>query len=230
MRKNNNKVAKDLGFDINIGDILQFQLKQQDEIQKLYIKLIGYLPEHSLVATAPRHDGVLIKVKEGAPVTVRLLSGNNVLGFDSAVIATTGKPYPYLHIACPMSVGKIVIRQAQRIDGGLIMSVQIENIKGKTCKPLPVKTTDISTSGALIESSIELGHAGELITLKARVNISGINEYLTIPAIIRNVRYERSKTSGRNYYYHGVEFQILEQHDSMLLHGFVYEQMMALTL
>jgi len=230
LNKDNNKVANDLQFDINVGDILQFQLKQQDDIQKLYIKLIGYLPGHSLVVTAPRHDGILVPVKEGASVTVRLLSGNSVLGFDSSVIAVAGKPYPHLHIGCPVTTGKIVIRQAQRINGSLIMSVQIENIKDKSCKPLPAKTTDISTSGALIESSVELGTEGELITIKARVNISGINEYLTIPAIIRNVRYDRSKTSGRSYYYHGVEFQILEQHDSMLLHGFVYEQMMALTL
>ena len=224
--KSDNNTA-DLQFDVSVGDTLQFQMKQQDEVQKLYIKLIGYLPGHSLIVTAPRQDGNLVLVKKGSVATVRLLSGCRVLGFESAVIAVNGDPYPHLHIACPVTTGKIVIRQAQRINGSLIMSVQSENINGRACKPLPAKTTDISTAGALVESSIELGGEGELITIKARVNISGVNEYLTIPAIIRNVRYGRNKSSGRSYYYHGVEFQILEQHDSILLHGFVYEQMMA---
>ncbi len=222
--KTNGTVSNSSQVECAVGDTLQLQIKNDDG-SKFYSQLIGYLPGKSLLVTSPRRDGSWVPLKLGQTLAVRLLADNNVVGFDANVLAVVTKPYPYVHLSYPLTSGKIVLRKAQRICAKLIVSVETENGELAVAKPVAAATFDLSTSGALLEAGRELGRVGELLTLKTRLNLGGLNEYLTIPAIIRNIRFDRNPETGRSNYYHGVEFRILEQHDSILLHGFIYEQL-----
>lgn len=212
---------------LNIGDTLQLQIVNDVSV-RVYCKLIGYLPGKSLVVTSPRVEGKLCKLNEGRVITVRMLSGNTVLGFDSKVIYSARTPYPHIHLACPFSTGKILVRKAQRIKSEIIVSVLGESTEICAVKPISAVTYDISTSGAMLEAKDELGQVGDLLTLKTRINLGGNSEYLTIPATLKNIRFDKNPVSGRSLYYHGVEFQILEQQDNIVLHGFIFEKMVSI--
>lgn len=209
---------------LQVGDTLQLRFSRDDK-HKYHSQLIGYLPKKSLLITAPRREGKILNIKSGQSVAVRLLSGDGVLGFNTTVMSQVRDPYPYLHLEYPFSTGKIMLRKSHRIHSKLIVSVQMDNTNGNH-KLVPAATYDLSTCGALIESPEELGHEGDLLTLVMRVNLGAEKEYLTLPAVIRHARFDKNPETGRSQFFHGVEFQIMEQSDSILLSGFVYQKMM----
>ena len=55
------------------------------------------------------------------------------------------------------------------------------------------------------------------------MNVADIEQYLTISGIIRRVVEPKNEDDQFEY---GIEFVSLEDKDKLLLHGFVYEQMM----
>jgi len=220
--KSVNPEISDLG--LFIGDTLQLHF-DHDRKHKYYTKLIGYLPNKSIIVTSPRHDGKLLPLRNGNTVTVKMLSDCSVLGFKTRIMSLSEKPYPYIHLDYPMTTGKIVVRKSQRVKSKLIITVQTENIDGPVKKPISAATFDLSACGALIESPLELGKQGDLLTLLMRINIGSDSEYMTVPAILRHIRFDKHPDNDRRLYFHGVEFQILEQHDSVMLHGFLYQQM-----
>lgn len=221
-KKTKKQEASDLG--INIGDTLQLNF-EHDKKHKHYSRLIGYLPNKSLLVTCPRYDGKMIPLKAGQAATIRMLSDSSVLGFNTRIISISEQPYPYLHLEYPFTTGKIVVRKAQRIRAKLIVSVQPENIDGPATKPVSAATFNVSTCGALLESPVELGHPGDLLTLSMRLSIGNSSEYLTVPAVICHVRFDKHPQSKKRVFFHGVEFRILEQHDIIVLHGYIYQQM-----
>jgi len=222
LKKAKKNIASDLG--IHIGDTLQLKF-DKDLKHKYYTKLIGYLPGHSLLVTAPRQDGKLITIENDFKLSVKLLSSCSVFGFKTEVTCLISKPYPYLHLDYPFTAGEIIVRNSQRIKSKLVVLVQTENISGPATKPVSAATYDLSTSGALLESPVELGKPGDLLTLSMRINIGGSSEYMVVPAILRHIRFGKHPNNQRRLYFHGVEFQIIEQHDNIMLQGFIYQQM-----
>lgn len=218
------KKVEDANFGINVGDTLQLNF-EHDKKLKHYARLIGYLPNKSLLVTCPRCDGKQLSLKVGQSVQVRMLSDSSVLGFNTRILCLAQQPYSYLHLEYPFSTGKIVVRRAQRIMTKLIVSVLPENIDGSAGKPVSAASYDISTCGALLESPVNLGNVGDLLTLTMRLSFGRSSEYITVPAMVRHVRFDKHPETKKRVYFHGVEFRILEQHDNIVLHGYIYQQM-----
>lgn len=210
-------------LDLKIGDTLQLQFVAEDE-HRHYSRVIGYLQGHSVLVTTPRRNGRIILVRESMPVVVRTLSGGSVYGFTSRVLCACMKPYPYLHIGYPHDLERIVVRKAERAKADLIVSVQPQVPEEREVEPKSAVLVDISTSGAQMRANEALGEEGELITVSAKLMVAGIENYLNVPALIRSVRLHKN-ASGGTCYFHGLEFQLLEKQDIVLLHGFVYEKL-----
>ncbi|WP_201345911.1 flagellar brake protein [Thiohalobacter sp. COW1] len=209
---------------LGVGDVLQVQFVSQEQ-RKYAAKVIGYLPNASLVITTPRIDGKVMLVREGQPLVVRMLSGNTCYGFNSRIIHNSMRPYPHLHLAYPDELERIVVRKAVRVQTQLPVIVSHPAPEDPT-QSLDSRGTilDISTAGAFVASDSPLGGAGDLISMTARVPIAGAEKYLKMPAIIRSAKAaETAEGSGR--YQYGVEFQLIEHMDTILLHGYVFEQM-----
>lgn len=212
-------------LELQIGDSLQLQFVADEQRRRHYSKVIGFLKGHSVLITTPRIDGNIMLVREDQLVIVRMMTGNSVYGFNTSVLRNCLKPYAYLHLAYPKELEHITVRKAQRVSTKLIATAESHGMEEEPSASMPIIIEDISTTGAMITSEFMLGEASTLITITAKITVGNVREYITIPAIIRNVRAADTDT-GKAKYFYGIEFQLLEQHDHFVLHGYVYEQLL----
>ncbi|HFD79439.1 MAG TPA: flagellar brake protein [Gammaproteobacteria bacterium] len=205
------------------GDALQLQALQGDD-HRLCVKVIGYLPGRSLLVTTPTHHGKVMIMREGQPFVARVMVGNRVVGFNTTIVRSCARPYPYLHLAYPQEMEQIVVRQAQRIGVHLFASVVNDNPDYRRDKPQAATIVDLSTTGALVVAGEQLGEVGDAVVLNCSVKVAGIDRLLAIPALVRNVHREQSGDVALNDgYHHGLQFDIEDEHDAVTLHAFVYE-------
>jgi c-di-GMP-binding flagellar brake protein YcgR len=210
----------DGNFKIQPEDVLQLQFFG-DEARHL-VRVIGYAVGQSVLVTTPRVKGAPMLLREGQPVTVRLMSGNTVYAFETQIVKAYMVPFPYVHLGYPKEFESMVVRKAQRATVHIIVAVENTQHSGPDHAKHPAIIADLSTSGALMESKEVLGKAGEAIVISTKLAVASIEKYVEIPALIRNIR--EKKVGDRLVYQHGVEFQLLQPDHQLVLHGFVYEQ------
>lgn len=214
--------ASQLG--LQVGNTLQIQFMGDSAGQRCHAQLIGYMTDHSLLITTPRRDGKVMLLREGQTLVVRMLSGNNVYAFSTIILCSCTRPYPYLHLSYPKEWEKIVVRKAHRTRTNLLASVQAGNIDNETGESVPAVIVDLSTTGALLKSDKRFGEAGDTVTINTRLSVGDVTEHLNIPAVIRNIHRNR-RAGDKDDYSFGVEFQSMDQHHGVVLHGYVYERL-----
>lgn len=215
-------MTDDTQLELQIGDSLQLQFVADEQKRRHYAKVIGYLQGHSVLITTPRVEGNLMLIREDQVVIVRMMTGNQVYGFTTRILQSSLRPYAYLHLAYPKEMEHITVRKAERISINLIGSAETETADSKERITSSVLIHDISTSGAMIEMKQPLGDIGDVITLSCKIEVGGKEEYINIPCIIRNIIHN----DGDKTFKHGLEYQLLEQHEHFIIYGFVYEQML----
>ena len=212
----------DLALDV--GDVLQLQFLPDESQERFYVKVIGYLHERSLIVTTPHVNGKYMLVREGQALAVRLLSGNNIMAFTVNVLRSCGRPYPYLHLSYPKEMQAIMVRKAQRVNFKCQAEVSLTNPVNPTeTMSHLVGVEDISTSGALFVSTEPLGNTKDLLSVNLSLNVANEDETLGLVSIIRNCR-QRESREGKLENLYGVEFQFADRQESIMLHAFVYEQ------
>jgi len=209
---------------IQVGESLQLQTRDGEDSRRMHVKLIGYLPGASLLVTTPRVADKVMIIREGQPFVARMMVGNRIVGFTTTVLRSCSRPFHYLHLSYPEEMQQITVRKAQRVRVKLFASLQNANPDFQFDKPHPATIVDISTSGALMVSSEQLGEIGDRVTVNCAFKIGNAEKLLSLPALLRNVHVEQSEESGEDSFYHGLEFELKEQQDTFALHGFVYEQ------
>ncbi len=209
---------------IQIGELLQLQPRDGEDSRRLHVNLIGYLPGASLLVTTPMVAGKVMLIREGQPFVVRVMVGNRIVGFTTTVLRTCSRPYPYLHLSYPDEMEQITVRKAQRVRVRLFASLKNANPDFQPDKPQSATIVDISTSGALMVSSEQLGEIDDRVTVICAIKVAGTEKLLSLPATIRNVHVEHSDEHGEHSYYHGLELNLQKEQDIFALHGFVYEQ------
>lgn len=207
----------------NVGDTLQLQFSPSNKDERFYVKLIGFLENKSILVTTPRAEGVPLRIPTEQKFIVRMISGNSAQGFSATAIHATSHPYPHLHLTYPQNLESITVRKAERVNCKLIVTVQNVEADSNITDGKAASMQDISTAGAQLFSSDELGNVGDTITINSKVTVAEIEQYLTISGIIRRIVDKADSKNGKNEY--GIEFVLLEDSDKLLLHGFVYEQM-----
>lgn len=212
-------------IQFNVGDIVQITFAADDSQRKHPTRVIGYVPGKSLLVTTPRIDGKVMLVREGQPVVARMLSRNSVYAFSTQILATSLKPYAYLHLTYPQEIETAIVRKALRVATDLesnISCVSADDPKGNVQTKGRIR--DLSTAGASVMVDRSVGAPGDILTLTLRIPVAGVQKYLKISGVIRSCR-ELPPDEGGAQWQHGVEFQLLEEMDNILLHGFVYEQL-----
>lgn len=211
---------------LDVGDVLQLQFLPDENNARYYVKVIGFLPEQSLIITTPHVNGKIMLVREGQPIAVRLLAGNNVVAFTVSVLRSCARPYPYLHLSFPSDLQTIMVRKAQRI--GYKTTAMVRDCgpaaSAKATKETNVNVEDMSTTGALLISDNKLGNVKGLLSVKLNLRIAKDDEQLSLIAVIRNVRQRNKEDTDQQEYLHGVEFQFADRQESIMLHAFIYEQ------
>ncbi len=212
------------------GDILQLQFVADPQETRHYVRLIGYLAGHSLIVTTPRSGGGFLLVREDQVVVARLLSGESVFGFNTRVLRSCTRPYPYLHLEYPAAFEHIVVRKAQRAIVQLIGSVRNhtwEEAGRGDGHPLACLIEDLSTTGALISSREPLGEVGDRLSVTARFEVAEFHDDITLSGTIRNHRERQRQEATGHVHLYGVEFQFLEPKDSMVIYAYVCKQIAA---
>ncbi len=214
-------MKKEEQLKLQPGDAIQLQYHDNSS-KRFYVKLIGYLPGHSIIVTSPRVDGKITIIKQDQKFVVRLLTGNTVCGFSSRLILSCARPYPYLHLSYPDELETTIVRKAQRLAINWIVVVQNEEPDKTFDIPETANLVDISTGGALIKSDRPLGDKGDILTLTTKLIVGGSEHTLTMPSIIRRAELPETDATEQKYRY-GLEFISIEETDRLILHGFVYE-------
>ena len=210
----------DLDLKHNIGDTLQLQLSPGKAEDRFYVKLIGYLKDKSILVTAPRSEGVPLRIPAEQKFIVRMISGNSAQGFSANAIHSTKHPCPHLHLTYPKELESITVRKAERIDCKLIISVQNEEPGKAFAERQSASMENLSTVGSQISSSESLGDVGDNLSISCKVAVASLEMYLNLQGIIRRIS-DKDKIIE-----HGIEFITPEEKDKLLLHGFIYEQLL----
>ncbi|VAW58343.1 hypothetical protein MNBD_GAMMA11-3216 [hydrothermal vent metagenome] len=209
-------------FKVNLGDPIQLQFVPEDSRERLNAKIIGHAPGKSLIISAPTVNGKLPLLKENQPFIVRMLQGNNVYGFESAVLKYYSVPFPHLHLRHPHDVECIVVRGSRRVGTELVVSVATRESPDKTRSVSMINT---SATGALLQTMEKLGNLDDDISISIELDVINIKKYLRIKAIIRNISTPQDRddeTDMLNKY--GVQFTGLSEDHKLVINAYVYEQ------
>lgn len=208
---------------INFGESIQLQDPSNKNNDRIFVKLIGYRDGKSILVTMPRANGDLVRVVQGQVFIVRLFSVKTVYAFNVTVIESKVSPYPYMHLSYPKTVESVVVRNAQRVNVSLIVSVQNGDPDKNSVEAVSAKLSDISTGGAKLSTLVPIGNVGDDISMTAKLTVGGVEQYLQILGMVRRAGIE--ETEDKKIFVYGLEFRFVEETDRLVLHGFVYEQL-----
>lgn len=207
------------GSRIRIGDLIQLQ--SSSSAPRYYVKLIGYLKGKGVIVSAPEADGELVMIKEGQSFIARFFSGQNAYAFTANVTRQTSVPFPHIHLSYPREIRGLEVRKGSRINTDLIAAIAMS--KGEQIAAASAKIINLSTGGAALRSKTTLGHKGDIINVKFKIDVEDIDSYLVFDSVIRANSYDASDPAMP--YFYGIEFVNVEHVMAMALAAYVYKQM-----
>ena len=217
---NENKL--DLRF--NIAGSVQLQFVPGNEEERFYVKLLGYNAGKSIIVTKPVINGSALKVDIGQQFIVRLVSGHSAQGFTAYVLNTSKLPYAHMHLTYPDNLESTEVRKADRIDCKLIVSVKKIDEDNNEVQGKSASMSNLSTAGARLTTNEMISEKGEKITIQCKVTVAETSQYLNITGVTRRITEHENTDIGKFDY--GVEFVIPNETEKVLLHAFIYEQML----
>lgn len=214
---------------LDVGDILQLQFLGDKNETRYYVKVIGYLEDRSLLVTTPQAGGRLVRVREGQPLAARMMAGNDLVGFTVSVMRSCAVPYPYLHLTYPKDLQSVTVRKALRVTLNMPARAQVYDTDAETVSTdadmQQIIIRDMSTTGALLVADAPLVDTGNCLAISVKITVAEATEDLTFTVMVRNIKVEQATEKGKpSQFLHGVEFQFSDRRESVLLHAFVYEQ------
>ncbi|NMG28067.1 flagellar brake protein [Aromatoleum evansii] len=202
---------------LQVGDRLQLECPAQMGIGRVFVRVVGYLENASLIVTAPTHGGQRVNLVDNDTVVIRAFSRQSAFAFRSSVLRTCRLPFDYLHLSFPEVVHGSVIRKSTRVRthlpakcldaGGEAQAAVIENI---------------SSTGILLALPHSPGARGEIVHLEFDAHLHDVDTRLNVEAEIVSVA---PGPSGSDAAWRcGLEFRNLEPGDRMVIKGLVYQQ------
>ncbi|NDY95726.1 flagellar brake protein [Wenzhouxiangella limi] len=210
---------------LEVGDSLQLQFVNDTVGNRHYVKVVGCYPGRSIIVGTPQVGGRIMLVRQDQAVIVRLMIGNDVVGFNSTVLRSCARPYPYLHLAFPRELQSSSVRKALRVSLDSVVSIrrlQGDDQPDRAHSAFAGRTRDISTTGALVSSSSRLGGVGDRLAVAMRVAVAGFGEEIRLRATVRNTTVLAAADDAAGTLY-GIEFDSPERREAILLHGHVYQ-------
>ncbi len=191
--------------------------------ERFSCRLVGCLPGRSLLLSVPKQGGKLVKFRVGQKIVVRLMIDNGIGIFAGVVESLTLDPYPILHLSYPESVTFKGIRSATRV------VVNEKVIVTNTSLEFPISIqgviSDISISGTRVELSDEVAEIGDVLELKAQVDIRELRRELILTGVVRSrVEPTDNQLDGMLVSY-GLEFNLQTEEQRLLMYAYVFNQM-----
>jgi hypothetical protein len=213
---------------LHVGERLQLELLADGARMQHYTTLIGFVPGHSVLVRTPLAQNLPVPVPEGTSVVVRAFSGRHAYTWETRVDRVCRSPYPYIHLAYPAQVQQTLIRGALRV------RVELPGVASDPSEPdIPstraVVLSDLSVSGAQLESGESLGEPGEKFGLAFNFVVQP-NNYevkLATSAQIQSVRKAKKGNTHQEVFSNGVRFNKLHATEGLLLQSYIQQVLLA---
>lgn len=212
--------AEPLDLNLRPGETIQVQFVDDETRAQHYVKVIGYLPDRSLLVTTPTKGGKVLLAREGRAAVVRTFSGQHAQGFTSAVLKQCNQPFDYLHLAYPQKIEQVKVRESARVRSAI--AVGLRTAAGAD---VPAVIRDLSTSGAQVLAADAVGAVGDVITIRARLSLETVGDQaIDLPARIRNAQEEADVPGSLWRHRYGVEFEPQDLQSRLVLRAYLYER------
>jgi hypothetical protein len=191
--------------------------------ERFSCRLIGCLPGRSLLLSVPKQAGKLVKFRPGQKIVVRLMIDNGIGIFAGIVESLTIEPYPILHLSYPESVTFKGIRSATRVV--VNEAAEIYNTSLESRPSAKGIISDISISGARVELSHELAEIGDLLELRAQIDIRELKRELILSGVVRSRVDPTDNQLDTMLVSYGLEFTQQIEEQRLLMYAYVFNQM-----
>ena len=222
--------AQEFAFEslnMQVGVRLQLMTHRRVKPVPYFSTLIGYVKDEYIIVKTPTENGVPIGLTDGERVTVRVFSGVNVCSFACTVERVFGRPLNYLHLSFPTSIQGTSLRGAMRVK--IEMPVQVSSTARPDAAPVRCTMTNVSVTGARVDSLRPLPQGEELINLQFTLAMANAHQETQVDtlAMIRNVTSERPSPDQPEIHSYGVQFVDLDPVHYTLLQNMTYEALLA---
>lgn len=214
-------------LNMQVGVRLQFMTHRRVKPVPHFSTLVGYVKDEYIIVKIPTENGAPIALTDGERVTIRVFSGVNVCSFACTVERVFTRPLNYVHLSFPTSIQGTSLRGAMRVKTE--MAVQVSSTVRPDAAPIGATMTNISVTGARVDSSRPLPSGEELINLQFTLVMPNANQETRVDtlAMIRNIANERPSPDQPEIYSYGVQFVDLDPVHYTLLQNMTYEALLA---
>lgn len=193
------------------------------QAERFSCRLIGCLPGRSILLSVPKQAGKLVKFRVGQKIVVRLMIDNGIGIFAGIVESQTQDPYPILHLSYPDAVTFKGIRGATRV--AVREKIEVTNISMESKIKASGFIADMSISGTRIELGDDIAEIGDMLELRAQVNIRDVKRDLILNGVIRS-RVDPTDNLGEGVLVsYGLEFVSQPDEHRLVMFAYVFNQM-----
>lgn len=219
---------------LQAGETLQLQFIDDPGRGLFKVTVIGYVEGCSLIISAPKSNGHILLLREGQQFSVRLLSGKQIIGFESEVIKVYNNPFAYVHLKPPAEVMQYNVRNAYRVQINNIASVQLleddsemsseetASVK-KQPETIAGKIVDMSTTGCLLKLIKKVPGNNNSLHISTKVTVAEQERLLNFEAVICSHR--EIEENNRLMHLYGMQFMDMNDDKRLLLHCYVNERL-----
>jgi c-di-GMP-binding flagellar brake protein YcgR len=185
---------------------------------RMSARVLGRCEGASIIAHIPSVTS--LDLMEGDEVAVRFLAGRTAYGFKTTVLRVCAMPYPYFHLAYPVSIQDVEVRESERV--ALTIPALVKNSAGTQTE---VQIRDLSRSGALLFSPSSLGSPGDALQLSFELNLGHIKRSLQLGVTVRSAQTSEPQAPQTIHHRFGVQFHALPEADQIFLLAVIYERL-----
>jgi len=211
-------------MNLQVGGRIQLLTHRTLRPIQHFSTVIGWVRDEYMIVKIPMENGAPIALLEGDKLTVRVFSGVNVCAFSTVVLRVFQRPLLYAHVAFPTIIQGTSLRTAMRVK--VEIPAQLTRTDGSQAS---VFLTNLSVSGALIESSQPLARETETVGLNfTLLSAPGQHQVrVNTQALVRNVSVAASPSGTEEVFSYGVQFSNLDPVHFTMLQNLTYEALLA---
>lgn len=211
-------------MNLQVGGRIQLITHRTLRPVQHFSTVIGWVRDEYMIVKIPFESGAPIAIAEGDKLTIRVFSGVNVCAFSCVVQRVFGRPLLYAHVSFPSNIQGTSLRTAMRVK--VEIPAQMMRSDGVQAS---VFLTNLSVSGALVESSQAVARESETVDLNFTLLAQPGQHQVRVntKALIRNVSVAAAPGGQEEVFSYGVQFTNLDPVHFTMLQNLTYEALLA---
>lgn len=197
------------------------QLKMLDD-EKIYnVQLIGFEAGEGLIITAPKSGGSELSMilRDDQPLDIFVQSFSYLVEFRSKIVEKRLTPYPHIHISVPENIEAILKNNYEIIMVNQDVTIINDDADSRSSQ---AKLTGISFTEARLSCAGSFAEQGQHITITMSFEFSGKNNVIVLEGRVSLIKTDTGTEADAIT----MTYEELDQSDKILLHAYIYEQML----